>query len=123
MHRALENLRWRAWGVGLAIVGAFALVLTPSAFTGKSTTPGASATGGRPVLTLSPLTGESPIAPLHRRDGRAPLHPFPSVWWDQYDFGTGDVITSQDFEPVNAQYTAEVADDFVVPAGGMTIGG
>ena len=70
----------------------------------------------------------APSGPSTSGSGPAQSHPFPApdstqtILYDQTDNPAANSTVSQNFETANDAFDNQLADDFVVPAGGWTIG-
>src|SRR5450432_1289221 len=60
-----------------------------------------------------PVTHSTTVRPVNILAPAAPS----AVLYDQINNDSGSAYTSQDFEAVNAAFSAQGGDDFVVPAG------
>ena len=112
--------------LGLTALAGLALAVAVSASSPKKAVEAKTSTSVA-AASYAP-SGPSTTVPTTSGRGPAQSHPFPApdstqtILYDQTDNPAANSTVSQNFEAANDAFDNQLADDFVVPAGGWTIG-
>src|SRR6266480_1798512 len=132
----VKNRFGSASRLGLTTIAALALVVAVSASSSKNTDQSkklaAIDAASSSLLAKSSKTvaagPASPVVSFANKSGQYQQSLFPApdatqtVLYDQTDMPAANATVSQNFETANDAFDNQLADDFVVPAGGWTIG-